>query len=792
MAKKQSRNERLTEAFLRSKLTALKYFENSAITVEEQKSDNTTIARLLKSASKSGDGLGKPEFIIQTSNDPEFVIVVECKADPKKHATSDFSNPRDYALDGVLHYAKHLCRSFNVLAIAVSGQTEDEILVSAYVVRKGAFDSIAPLKDKYGKPVAAILPFADFFELYVYDPLVHAQKERSVLDFSRDLHNFIRDYAHLSDAEKPLIVSGILLALKDEVYYRTYSTYPDSRLPQYTLDTIKAVVDGQDIPHSKKLGVKQQYGFIQTHTKLIDREKSIGMSPLRKIVDDLKEHVFPFVSIYQDYDIVGRFYNEFLRYSGGDGKLGIILTPKHVTELFSELTQVGRNDTILDPCCGTAGFLISAMNRMIRDCDGDGNKIKRVKRYGLIGIESQPKMFALAASNMILRGDGSCQLFEGSCFNESIERDIKALKETIRKGVDKANRPNIGFINPPYSLKGEGLSELQFVKTMLDYLDRGGTGVAIVPIGCVIENSDLKRQLLQKHTLEAVISMPDDLFGKSATVVSCILIFTAHKKHSENKSSWFSRLKDDGFVTLKHIGRVDHYSRWDKIREKLVRDYQDRREEPGLSILKSVRWNDEWCAEAYIETDYERLSDQDYEHTVRDYLKFIHPEIVPEAERVNSKKWSTYCYSDLFDITRGRRVIDRNMEPGQTPLIRCIKDNNGVTDYVNLPPMFQGNAISVNYNGSVGEAFYQPKPFFATDDILVLRPKPTMFPKFNKHIALFCCTVIKLERFRFHYSRKWNIERMTKSKIRLPKKDKQIDCNYIEGFMKKIRFTDQL
>ncbi|MGD0459507.1 MAG: N-6 DNA methylase [Terriglobia bacterium] len=696
MPRRPSRNERITEGLLRSRLTEFKYFENRALTIEEQKSNNPAIARLLKTASKSGEGLGKPEFIIQTTDDPEFIAIVECKADPKKHATSDFSNPKDYALDGALHYAKHLCRSFNVLAIAVSGQTENELVVSCYVVRKGAYNSAAPLKDKFGKIVAAILPFADYFDLYVYDPLVHAQKERSVLDFSRELHNFIRDYAHLSDAEKPLIVSGILLALKDDVYYKTYSTYPDSRLPQYTLDTIKAVVDGQDIPHSKKLGIKQQYGFIQTHTKLVDRERSISMSPLRKIVDDLKERVFPFVSIYQDYDIVGRFYNEFLRYSGGDGKLGIILTPKHVTELFSELAQVGCEDTVLDPCCGTSGFLISAMNRMIRDCNGDSDRIRRVKRYGLIGIESQPKMFALAASNMILRGDGSCQLFEGSCFNESIVRDIQNLKELNRKGQEKANRPNVGFINPPYSLKGEGLSELQFVKTMLDYLDRGGTGIAIVPIGCVIENSDLKRQLLQSHTLEAVISMPDDLFGKNATVVSCVLIFTAHKKHPETKSSWFSRMKDDGFVTLKHIGRVDHYNRWGKIRTKLVADFQNRQEEPGVSILKPVRADDEWCAEAYIETDYGKLSDQDYEHSVRDYLTFIHPEIVPEAEHIDSTRWVTYCYSDLFDITRGRRVVDRNMEPGQTPLIRCIKDNNGVTDYVNLPPLFQGNAISVN------------------------------------------------------------------------------------------------
>jgi len=67
-----------------------------------------------------------------------------------------------------------------------------------------------------------------------------------------------------------------------------------------------------------------------------------------------------------------------------------------------------------------------------------------------------------------------------------------------------------------------------------------------------------------------------------------------------------------------------------------------------------------------------------------------------------------------------------------------------------------------------------------------------MFPRFNERIALFCCTVIKLERFRFHYSRKWNIERMTKSQIRLPSKSNQVDCDFIEDFMKKIRFADRI
>jgi type I restriction enzyme M protein len=786
------KNERKTETLVRKRLEQLDYFDNTLITIEEQISDNPKIDRLLKSASKGGEGYGRPEFIIQSKRDPEFLLVIECKPDIKKHRSATLDRPKDFAVDGVLHYAKHLCRLYNVLAIAISGQTFAELKISNFIVRKGKYNDYEVLRDKHNQDVKELLKFDDYFDLCIYDPLIHAQKERDVLDFSRDLHNFIRDYAHLSEAEKPLIVSGILLALKDEVFFKTYHSYPDDRLPEYTLSTITNVINNQNIPHSKKLGIKQQYGFIQTHTKLIENENSIEMSPLRKIINDMEENVFPFISIYHDYDIVGRFYNEFLRYSGGDGKLGIILTPKHITELFSDIANVGPSDTVLDPCCGTAGFLISAMHKMIRESGGDSTKVERIKRYGLVGIESQPKMFALAASNMILRGDGSCQLFEGSCFNESIASYIKNLKEELPDHSKKSNQPNIGFINPPYSLKGEGLSELQFIKTMLGYLERGGTGIAIVPIGCVIENSDLKRQLLESHTLEAVISMPDDLFGKSATVVACIIVFTAHKKHPTGKKVWFSRCKNDGFVTLKHIGRVDHYQHWPGIKQSLLEKYNSKVEEPGVSVLQEIRWDDEWCAEAYIKTDYENVHETDFESTIKDYLTFLHPEEEPETKKVETDSWEEFTFEQLFDIKRGVRVVNRDLEAGETPLIRCIKENNGVTEYTNLVPNFEGNVISVNYNGSVGEAFYQPVPFFATDDVLVLNPKKNYFPRFNEKIGLFICSVIKLERFRFHYSRKWNIERMKKSTIRLPANSKTIDLEIIEQTVTSFRYGYKL
>ena len=107
-------------------------------------------------------------------------------------------------------------------------------------------------------------------------------------------------------------------------------------------------------------------------------------------------------------------------------------------------------------------------------------------------------MYALAASNMILRGDGKANLHQGSCFDEAITREIKGHK------------CNIGMLNPPYSQSDEDLHELVFVKHMLDCLVEGGTGIAIIPMSCAISPHPKREELLKHHTLDAVMSMPDD------------------------------------------------------------------------------------------------------------------------------------------------------------------------------------------------------------------------------------------------------------------------------------------
>ncbi len=278
-------------------------------------------------------------------------------------------------------------------------------------------------------------------------------------------------------------------------------------------------------------------------------------------------------------------------------------------DLFALLANVTKDSKVLDICAGTGGFLISAMREMMRTALTEEEQ-KQIKQHGLIGVEQQPNMFALAASNMILRGDGKANLHQGSCFDDAIVDAIKG------------HQCDVGMLNPPFSQGDAGLHELYFVKHMLDCLVKGGTGVAIVPISCAISPHAARNELLKHHTLEAVMSMPNDLFSPVGTV-PCVMVFTAKIPHAiSNRKTWFGYWRNDGFVKTKHRGRIDLYNRWPAIRDHWVEMFRNREVHPGESVMQAVTATDEWCAEAYMDTDYSTLTRAEFEREVKKYLVF--------------------------------------------------------------------------------------------------------------------------------------------------------------------------
>ena len=155
---------------------------------------------------------------------------------------------------------------------------------------------------------------------------------------------------------------------------------------------------------------------------------------------------------------------------------------------------------------------------------------------------------------------------------------------------------------------------------------------------------------------------------------------------------------------------------------------------------------------------------------------------------LNKQTWKTFSLGDIFDIKKGKRLIQNDFTSGDTPFIGAIDSNNGYRDFIGEKAIHQGNTITINYNGSVGEAFYQPKPFWASDDVNVLYPKF----KFNKYIGLFIVTVIRQDKYRFNYGRKWELERMKESKILLPGIANEIDVDFMEKYIKSLRYSGNI
>jgi type I restriction-modification system DNA methylase subunit len=594
-------NERKTETLVRNHFAVFL----DKIILEEQRSDNPKINKLLKTASKKGSGQGYPEFIITYKTNPDLVIVIECKADTSKHESKDRSQYAEYAVDGVLLYASYLSKEYDVLAIAVSGETKKNMKVSHFLHLKDEKKAVSIFDDAFLMP-------EEYLSAYLISPEKFKQDYNKLLDFTKRLNEKLHSYKIL-ESQRSLLISAILIALENPAFKRSYASHKKpENLAASLVQTVSDELESANITGKKLENLAVQFGFIKTDMSLSKKEDI-----LKKIIDEIDDNINSFIKTYKYFDVLGQLYIEFLRYANSDKGLGIVLTPPHITELFADLAQVNKNSIVYDNCAGTGGFLISAMKRMIADAKGNTAKEKEVKTNQLIGTEYQSHIFALAISNMYIHQDGKTNIINGSCFDDDVIDYVKS------------KNPTIGFLNPPYKAnKKTDTDELEFVLNNLECLVDGGICVAIVPAQSALSQSgkvyEFKKKLLKKHTLEAVLSMPDELFFNSkVNVVTCIMIFTAHKPHPKNKETYFGYYKDDGFVKRKNKGRIDALGKWQNIKEIWLSYYYNRKAAAGMSVNKAVTADMEWLAESYMDTDYSNLASELFEGAVLNYMSFL-------------------------------------------------------------------------------------------------------------------------------------------------------------------------
>ena len=552
-----------------------------------------------------GKGIGKPEFVITFEKARDTVIVIECKASLKKHESEKRNQPDAFAVDGALYYAKFIKDYFNVIAIAVSGTAIDSCKVSTFDWRKGQEE---PQELGRGKDV--------LFSPENYLHMVKGEKisKKVSIDEIRKLalvmHDSLRSL-RMPEKEKPVFIAGILIALKDEDFVSNYSNQNSFRALHALLqDAIKTVLEKSDIRQDKINDIKD-------HFEKIGRNDAIKDIPLNNdkslfwFISELDRKIKPMMD-YADsaIDALGIFYHEFVKYSGGDGKgLGIVLTPQHLTEFMCDLAGVNKNSRVVDICCGSGAFLVTAMSKMFKGANS--KEIEKIKREQLYGVESDDDIYTLAIANMIVRGDGKSNIKYGDCFKTETKDWLHGKQLTV------------GLINPPYSQKDH--TELEFVQNMLDLLVPGGTGVVVVPMSCAIGTKfkTEREKLFKNHTLKAVFSMPDDIFySNNASTNVCVMVWTAHKPHDSTKQTFFGYYKNDGFVKAKKLGRIDKFNRWERIKQEWLNLYENLDVKDGLTAKRPVKWDDEWLCEAYMETDYSNLKQSDFEQTINNFLAY--------------------------------------------------------------------------------------------------------------------------------------------------------------------------
>jgi len=438
----------------------------------------------------------------------------------------------------------------------------------------------------------------------------------NIIKKSSELHEYLRNYGQLGDSEKPLVVSAILLALREQSFNLDLLTGDNLKTDgQKIYDALSIHVVRADLNiEVKKEQVLSQFNVVKNRTTLNQVDERLAKTPLKFFAEFLQKNVYATIAESSPEDVLGRFYGEFIRYSGGDGQaLGVVLTPSHITELFCDLVDIKPTDTVFDPCCGTGGFLITAMNKMLEQANPSEKKI--IKAEKIHGVEIREDMFAIATTNMIFRGDGKSNLIK----DDFLKLDTKKIRE---------NNYSVGFMNPPYS-QGKGrdtahLSEINFIKHLLDGLADGGRCVVIVPqstmVGNKKEHKQVKKRILESHTLEGVITLNKETFYGVGTN-PCIAVFTAHKPHSEKKYCKFINFEDDGFEVRKHIGLVETQRAKERKAHLINIWLHDAPTESRFMVKTTISAEDEWLHSFYYFND-EIPKEEDFEKTISDYLSF--------------------------------------------------------------------------------------------------------------------------------------------------------------------------
>jgi Type I restriction-modification system methyltransferase subunit len=497
--------------------------------------------------------------------------------------------------------------------------------------------------------------YAQIFEMTIITD------KNKVMQATYELNELLHNY--LKEDKRAQFVGTCLLALKNGLIYENLT---NTQIRAGIKDILSHLL-GNNLNKAEKLTLLNNNILETSEVSNISNDK------FEEILKFIEINIYPYINDNenQGQDLLNLFFTSFNKYVGKADK-NQAFTPDHIVHFMCKVAGINRNSVVLDPTSGSGAFLVQAMVQAMNDCPTDSEK-NNVKEKQIYGIELDEKAFGLSTTNMLIHGDGNSNIYNDSCFTKMQDlfqiRDLdkfikddnrKFTKEEIQKiTIENPSKVAINTVlmNPPYNAKlkdvpnwisnhwkikktanGKKIEKattdpskgFSFVYETSKYIQQNGKLLCLLPLACAIGSTeflkDYKKKMLDEHTLEAVYSLPSDIFYPGASANVCCMEFTIGNPHPKNHKTFFGYYKKDGFIKKKNLGRVDT-GEWKNIEKQWIELRQEKDEVTNLSVKHNIspdntisNYESEWLAEAYMETDYSKLTDETIEKTIRDYI----------------------------------------------------------------------------------------------------------------------------------------------------------------------------
>lgn len=592
-----------------------------------------------------------------------------------KNGKPIYSNIKEYAVNGAIHYAEALLRleaCAECIAIGVNSYAIDEKNIDSEVEKNLEFECYyisnenrqipVKLKDKIDFSFLTKQYYKNLIDEITYigipqDELIKKQQELEIEMESKllDLNQEMHDVMNIEVGKRVNLISGMIMAglrtedlLSLDVSELKGNTGQKNNDGAKIINQIEGFLEKKNLPDEKKEQILTSFKSTFLYNDLSTIEKNETESKMKKIYKVVKEDIMPIFTSNSHIDFTGKLFNvlnEWVDVPDGD-KNDVVLTPRYVCNLMARLCNVNMDSFVWDYTAGSGGFLVSAMQLMIKDAKDKleikspakyKKKLEDIRKKQLLGIEKLPDMYMLAVLNMILMNDGSANILH----DDSLNFDGK-----YRYGDMEGKKfpADVFLLNPPYSAPGKGFN---FVKKALDKMSGGYAAILIQENAGSGMGLPYTREILENNTLIASIHMPDKLFIGDSSVQAAIYLFEVNKAHDKKKLVKFIDFTNDGYqrqnrkksnqnVNLRDVDNAK--SRYDEIVNLVL--YGKGKDNENFKFL-----SDEYYIEDYITLDgndwtfaqHKKVDAipkiDDFKKIVADYLSFKVSQVIKEGNQ---------------------------------------------------------------------------------------------------------------------------------------------------------------